>query len=268
MKLGLCFSGGGARGAYQIGVCQALKELGILDKVEAISGTSIGAVNAALVACMPVEKIRDLWFSIPHEVLSTSESFFKRLIHERIDFFKNGIYSINALRKIIKENIDYDLIRAKKVFVTLSDCGAKDGGLTSLIKASYLHYIRKNKLVVYSPLWKQSNKQITKQIIASCSIPVAFPAENIDGKQYYDGGLYDNIPVKPLIDAGCDTIIVIQVAILPYFYKYRYKTTTFHTVKSSRSLGLVLKFNPEQSKIRYDMGYEDGLKFFKTNPIF
>lgn len=267
MKLGLCFSGGGARGAYQIGVCQALKEMGILDKVEAISGTSIGAVNAALIACLPVEKIRDLWFSIPPEVLNTSESFFKRLIHERIDFFKNGIFSIDVLKKIIKDNINYNLIKSKKVYVTLSDCGSEDGGLTSLIKASYLHYIRKNKLVVYSPLWKQTNKQIIKQIIASCSIPVAFPAEKINGKQYYDGGLYDNIPVKPLIDEGCDTIIVIHVAILPYFYKHRYKTTNFHAIKSSHSLGLVLKFNPEQSLIRYNMGYEDGLNYLKSNPI-
>jgi len=77
MKLGLCLSGGGARGAYQIGALMALKEAGIYDKIEMISGTSIGAANAALIACNSLETVKNIWFDIPDETIYTTESFFK-----------------------------------------------------------------------------------------------------------------------------------------------------------------------------------------------
>jgi NTE family protein len=59
-KLGLCFTGGGAKGAYQIGAAQALSELGLLEKVQVFSGTSIGAANVSVLASSSVEKTRDV----------------------------------------------------------------------------------------------------------------------------------------------------------------------------------------------------------------
>jgi len=267
LKLGLCLSGGGARGAYQIGVCQALKEHGLFDKVNAFSGTSIGAANAVMLSCLDIDKVKRIWFNMPKNVLHKAEGYFKRIRNEKGKLFRNGIYQIDKLEEIIKKYIDFDKLREKEVYITLSDCGQKDGGIISLIKSSYLHYIRRNKLVVYSPLQEETDDHIIQQILASCSIPVVFPAVNIEGKQYYDGGLYDNVPVKPLIDAGCDKIIVIELDKLPYLYKRKYKDTEFHIIRSSKSLGMHLKFNDDQSKIRYHMGYEDCMKYLETNKI-
>lgn len=265
--LGLCLSGGGARGAYEIGVCMALKEAGILDRVEYISGTSIGAVNAVLLACLPVEEVRDIWFNIPTEVLHKSESFFKRVVNENIDFMKNGLYDLSVLRKIIKKSIDFTKLKNNKVFVTLSDCGVVDGGITSLIKSSFLHYIRHNNKVVYSKLWEHNKSEVIQQVIASCSIPVVFPAENIEGKQYYDGGLYDNVPVAPLVEAGCDEIFVIHLDRLPYFYKKKYTDVIFHPIKSHHLLGAILNFDPKQSEIRFNYGYQDGIQYLINNNL-
>jgi NTE family protein len=259
--LGLCLSGGGARGAYQIGVCMALKEAGILENVEYISGTSIGAVNAVMLACLPVEKVRDLWFNLPQQVLHKTEGFFRRVIKENTKFLRNGLYDLSELKKVVKDNIDFKKLKDKRVFVTLSDGGVENGGITSLIKASYLHYIKHNKQVVYSKLWEQTRLEIVQQVIASCSIPAVFPPAVIGGKQYFDGGVYDNVPVKPLVDAGCDRVIVIHLDKLPYHYKKNYSDVEFLCFRSKRPLGMMLKFDPKQTEIRYQYGYEDCKKY-------
>jgi len=268
MKLGLCLSGGGARGAYQIGALMALKEAGIYDLIEYISGTSIGAANAALIASNDLEVVRDIWFNVPKETLHSTENFFKRIFKERTKIMVNGLYEIDELDKILTKNLDYEKIKKKRVFVTLSNGGPEDSGILELLKKSYRHYFKHDEQVVYSPLWKQDIKDINKQIIASCSIPIVFPPMTIDGKHYYDGGVYDNVPIKPLVNAGCDTIIVVHLEhLLFYSYNSKYKDITFHAIKPTHSLGSRLKFEENQSKIRYQMGYEDAKMYLEEHKI-
>ncbi len=267
MSVGLCLAGGGGRGAYQIGAAMALKEANILDKVDYIAGTSIGSVNAVLLACLPVEKVKDLWFSIPHDVLKSSESFFKRVRKETIHYIKNGVYSLDYLKKLVKNNVDFDLLKQKRVFVTLSDCGNKKGGLFELLKATTKHYIIKDNHALYSKTWEHTRSEVLQHVMASCSIPVAFNSQKINGKQYFDGGLYDNVPVKPLIEAGCTEIFVILLDKLPYFYKHRYEDIFFHTIRPKKSLGAILNFDANQSVIRYNYGYEDMMHYLKENHI-
>ncbi len=267
MKLGLCLSGGGARGAYQIGACMALKDAGIFEHIEMISGTSIGAANAALIASKPLEEVRNIWFDIPEETIYQTENFFKRIFKEKTRIMVNGIYEIDNLEKILDANLDYIALKQKKVYVTLSSGGSDEEGIMALIKASYKHFFKHDDQVIYCPLWEQEQDLINKQIIASCSIPVIFSPMDIDGNHYYDGGVYDNVPVKPLVDAGCDTIIVIHLDRLPYFYKTKYKDITFHSIKSKHSLGNRLRFEANESVIRYNLGYEDMRQYLEENQI-
>ncbi|XMB72391.1 patatin-like phospholipase family protein [Mycoplasmatota bacterium WC30] len=267
MKLGLCFTGGGARGAYQIGACMALKEAGILDKVEYFAGTSIGAANAALVASIPLEEVKNIWFNMPDDILYSTENFFKRLTKEKTSIIKNGLFTIESLLKVLKKHLDIQTLLQKKVFVTLSRVGSDGDGLLSLIASSYKHYFKHDRQVIYSPLWEQSENHIYKQIIASCSIPVVFPLQRMDGQQFADGGVYDNVPVLPLVGSGCDTVIVIHLDRLPYFYKKHYPNVKFHSIKSRHSLGSILKFEDKQSVTRYEMGYNDCKKYLETNEI-
>jgi len=267
MKLGLCFSGGGARGAYQIGACVALKEAGILDKVEVFSGTSIGAANAAMIAACPLDKVRNVWFDIPEETLNRTEHLFKKLFTEPGTLVSEGIYETSKLEKVLRDNLDMNNLKNKKVFVTISDAGEANSGFKSLVKSTYRHYIRREPKVVYTEIGQHDKELAFKEILASCSIPIVFSPTCIDGKQYFDGGLYDNVPVKPLVDAGCDTIIVLHLDRLPYFYKQRYKNIVFHPIKSHHSLGWHLKFAPDQSVTRYTYGYNDCKRYLENNKI-
>ena len=64
---GLVLSGGGGKGAYQVGVFRALAEKGLLDYITAISGASVGALNLLMYATGEVEKAKNIWKSIYHE---------------------------------------------------------------------------------------------------------------------------------------------------------------------------------------------------------
>ena len=78
---GLVFCGGGGRGSYQIGVWKALDELGITKQIKAVSGTSVGALNAALFASKTQKEAADIWSSInQNDIISEKE--FKEYIHD------------------------------------------------------------------------------------------------------------------------------------------------------------------------------------------
>jgi len=216
-RLGLCLTGGGARGAYQAGALKALEELGYLDKVYAISGTSIGSVNASLLASRSVDEIKELWLNYPASDFNKDTSIFKTIRERKMDIVNQGVYEINALEKLLEENIDIQKLKKHKVYVTLSPAGMENEGVMGLLKSSFKHYIKNESQVIYSPLHEQNDEDINKQILASCSIPFVFPSVKMEGQQVFDGGLYDNAPVKPLIDAGCDSIIVINVSFNPIY---------------------------------------------------
>lgn len=265
--LGLCLSGGGARGAYQIGVCKALEELGYLEKVYAFSGTSIGAVNASLIATKPIDEIKKIWTDFPMEEFNYIESLMKKIRNKDFSFVKKGLIDIKVLDQLLKNNLDVKKLADKLVYITLSPAGLTDEGTLGILKASFNHYIRGDKKVIYSLLKEQKPSDINKQIISSCSIPFVFPPVKMNGKQMFDGGLYDNIPIKPLVDAGCDTVIVVNLQKLMRYNPKKYPGINIIELKHKKSLGAILNFEPNQSKARFDLGYEDAMDYFKENPL-
>lgn len=264
-RLGLCLSGGGARGAYQIGAAKALEELGYLENVYAFSGTSIGSVNACLLATKSVDETKKLWLDMPKKDFEGIRSVFKTIREKRMDVVNSGVYEISDLEALLRDNLDIEALKEKKVFVTLSPAGLDNDGVMGLLKSSFNHYIKNEPQVIYSPIHEQDKNNIYKQVLASCSIPFVFPSVNIDGLQVFDGGLYDNIPVKPLIDAGCDTIIVIHLHRIFFINKSKYPGIEFKEVRHWRSLGGVLNFDKDQAKKRFDLGYADTMKVFKED---
>ncbi|MFW5847710.1 MAG: patatin-like phospholipase family protein [bacterium] len=266
-KLGLCLSGGGARGAYQVGVCKALDELGYFEKIYAFSGTSIGAVNASLLATKSVDEVKEIWIEFPKEKIKFAESFMKKIRHRDFSIAKKGVTSIKALDKTLKENLDTEKLKDKLVFITLSPAGLSEEGTLGILRASFKHYIQGEIKVIYSPLHKQKEKDINKQIIASCSIPFIFPPVTLEGRQVFDGGLYDNIPIKPLVDVGCDTIIIVNLQRIIRYNPKKYPGINLIEIKHKKSLGAVLNFSENQAQIRFDLGYQDAMNYFKENPL-
>jgi len=167
---GLVLSGGGARGFAHLGVIQALNEAGIFPDV--ISGTSAGALVGVLYAD---------GYS-PREILSLMNG------GSRLDFMRpalprEGLLQINGIIKILRS-----ALRAK----TFSELK-----IPLYVSATDLN----NGVAVYF-----SEGDIIDPIIASASIPVLFQPVKIGDVSYVDGGVLDNLPVRPIEDK-CRSLI-------------------------------------------------------------
>jgi NTE family protein len=264
-KLGICLSGGGARGAYQIGALKALQELGILDRAAAFSGASIGAVNATFVAADAMDVAKEIWFNVPENPLGDNPSIVKTLRDQKLKVIDSGIFSIKKLNQLLDENIDFELLKNRNVFIAIADTGDAGKGIIDLLKSTFSHYIQKDSQVQYIPL-KEINKDLQiDTVVASCSIPIVFPPVVTNSRKYRDGGYFDNTPIQPLIDFGCDEIICITISMLSSMrsIKQKYKNVKIHELKATRRLGKVLDFSSEHSKRIFEYGYRDAMKYFE-----
>ncbi len=168
-RTGIVLSGGGARGFAHVGVLQALNEAGIFPDV--ISGTSAGALFGVLYAD---------GYS-PKEIMTLMNSN-SRFHYIRPTVSKEGLLQISGIERILKESL-----RAKKfedlkipLYVTATDL---NNG-----KPEYF-----------------SEGDLLKPVLASASIPVLFKPVVINKIVYVDGGVLDNLPIKPL-ENNCNFI--------------------------------------------------------------
>ncbi len=174
MKIGLCLSGGGARGAAHVGVIRAMQEHGI--EIEAVSGTSAGAlVGAVYCAGNSVEKM--------------TEFLKEGSIYKTIKFGipDRGLGDLNFLYKVLPQYIKEDTFEGlgKKLFVTTAN-------------------LNKGKKQVFE------SGELFKPVIASCAVPLAFSPVTINDEIHLDGGTMDNFPVDPLIEK-CDLLIGVNL---------------------------------------------------------
>lgn len=209
-KIGLVFAGGGGKGAYQIGVWQALAEYGIDRNIRAVAGTSVGALNAVLFAQGNYRLAERIWLDISPEKILTpdwkrvvlkagkylSPNIVKQLafLYERVG--GHGWFSRDGLLKLIEDHVDFSLI---------------DNGDVS-IHVTCLH--RKRLKARYFHLNKLSPADQVSVLLATSAIPFIFDTVEINGESYWDGGfpiLGDNVPVRPLYDLGCDLIIAVHL---------------------------------------------------------
>ena len=169
-KIGLVLSGGGARGFAHLGVIEALNESGIYPDV--ISGTSAGAIIGVLYAD---------GYS-PKKILNLMNT------GSRLDFMRpalprEGLLQINGIIKILKTSLRSKNFKELKIplFVTATD-------------------LNNGKAVYFS------EGNLYDPIVASASIPVLFQPVKIDGISYVDGGVLDNLPLRP-IENKCRILI-------------------------------------------------------------
>jgi NTE family protein len=254
-KIGLCLGGGGARGPYEIGVAKALKDLKVFKRISVFSGTSIGAVNVAFLAANGVRQSEKLWLGISENEIKTAEGTFRRIIREKLRIAEDGLYDISALRTYLQDNLDFAKLKEKEVYVTLSEGGGENESIIGLLKSTYRHFVKKDSKVLYCRLGEQTPELIMELIIASCSIPIVFPPVKMNEKKYYDGGVYDNVPVEPLVQAGCDTIIVAHLLLLDFIDKNRYPGINFLEIRHFSPLGGLLNFSPNRVASLVDLGY-------------
>jgi NTE family protein len=169
-KVGLVLSGGGARGVAHLGVLKALDELGVV--IDQISGTSAGALVGALYAHgLKPEAI----FELIHGV-----GFFSSV---RPAWARTGFFTMDGMKELLQKNITVTLFENLPLPLVVA---ATD------IRKGKIHYFTEGELL--------------PAVLASCSIPGIFNPISFNGNLYVDGGLIDNLPVKP-IRSQCEIII-------------------------------------------------------------
>jgi NTE family protein len=169
-RMGVVLSGGGARGFAHLGVLKALNDAGIYPDV--IAGTSAGALVGVMYADGHA----------PEEILKIMNTTSK-LHYIRPTVPREGLLQISGIERILKENLRAKVFEDLKIrlFVTATDLN--------------------NGVAVYF-----SSGELLKPVIASASIPVLFNPVIINKIHYVDGGVLDNLPIKP-IEGDCDFII-------------------------------------------------------------
>ncbi|MEA2041635.1 MAG: patatin-like phospholipase family protein [Bacteroidota bacterium] len=173
-KYGLVLGGGGTRGFAHLGVLKALRERGIIPDI--ISGASAGSIVGALIADGKTED-------------EAFEFFKKKSIFEfsKFRFPRQGFFSLSGLRKNLEEFLSVHNIEDLSIPLYISVSNLYTG------KAEYLN-----------------SGSVSDTVVASSSIPVLFTPVTIKNELYVDGGLVDNLPLKPLKDI-CEYIIVVSL---------------------------------------------------------
>lgn len=202
---GLVLCGGGGRGAYQVGVWQALRERGLDRYIVGVSGASVGALNAALFACGDLPLAEKIWTSLKRGDIADPAETAGRVINSVLNFLgsedrtvtidpdklsKGGIFSLEGLVNVIAQNGVNDCVSGSST-PCFACCHNTSGNYPE-----------------YFDLSAYPADKITQYLTASCALPAVFPAVEIDGVQYRDGGISDNTPVKPLYDIGIRRFIV------------------------------------------------------------
>jgi NTE family protein len=205
----LVLQGGGALGSYQAGVYQALHEAGL--EPDWVIGTSIGAINAALITGGPVQermaRLREFWKRMHRKPAWTVRtafpdfnerlSYWTTVTHGISGFFRpNALahageayplgaehaayYSTTPLRETLQELVDFDLLNK--------------GGLRLTVGAAH---VRTSRMRYFD---SRDGTLDVRHILASGALPPAFPAVRIDGELYWDGGILSNTPTEVVFD--------------------------------------------------------------------
>ena len=219
--ISLVLCGGGAKGAYQIGVWRYLKEHGY--KIDGISGVSVGAMNALLIVQDNLELAEHVWktvrqtdFTCPRA--ATGDRTNIELLDLAIPalelyFMEHGgsspaLFSQRRLKNVIYNSIeDWNSITERK---DLYVCVAKVGDGTSK-DSIYMELMNRDREPEYINLAGRRKDQIVDYILASAAIPLVFKSRVIDGNRYIDGGWADNIPATPLLESGYRKIAIIHL---------------------------------------------------------
>lgn len=205
----LVLQGGGALGAYQAGVYQALDETGLTP--DWVIGTSIGAINAALIAGNRPEnrllQMREFWYRVRYGMLAETMSMMPGMAafggtmatmmggldgffepnpwsllgpHATVGCENASYYSTLPLARTLADLIDVDQLNSGAPRITVGATSVADGRM---------HYFDSRDRTLSHD-----------HILASGALPPGFPAIRIDGQLYWDGGIVSNTPVEAVFD--------------------------------------------------------------------
>lgn len=206
LEYGIVFCGGGAKGAFQLGVWKWLSVNGFADRFTGISGASVGALNLLLFAQSDYEKAEEVWMKMKKGDLTRPN---KALIHNLLNpaalanWKKTaGLFSRKKLEGMVRDNITLESLQDKLAYVSLSVLRIKSFKQPVTKKVEYTYLDTRSE---------DSEEKNIKKVLASAACPGAYAPVGVDGKVCIDGGILDNEPAYPLIKAGYRNIIVVHL---------------------------------------------------------
>ena len=249
----LVLGGGGAKGAYQIGAARALDALGI--RYCRVYGTSIGALNAALLAQGDPDAAASLWQTIRLSDVVTPESIAlaeeAEAIFSRPDKLLDFI-TRNAQKKGLDATPLFSVMR-KAVSEEKLRAGSTQFGLVTMRFPS-LSRVEKR-------LEDMAPGSVCDWLEASTACYPVLPMKQIASERYLDGGFSDNVPVEMAIRAGARHIIAVDIGRTQAHTAYTLRPNVTY-IRASQPLGGLLTFDPVQSKRNILLGYNDTMRAF------
>lgn len=239
-KTALVLSGGGSRGAYEIGVWQGIRELGI--DIDIVTGTSIGALNGAAIVQDKFDLALELWASLETTVMALNVPLFTQEVSP-MDCAAN-----TSLKKILNSHIDETIIRESPV----------DYGIVTV------------ELGTFKPvyLFKEDipEGQLVDYMLASSACFPAIKYHEIDHVKYVDGAYSDNMPIDMAFERGATRVIAVDlnaIGLLPNKRKYD-NLTSVKVVGCQWDLGNILVFDKINTRRIMRLGYLDTMKAFNV----
>lgn len=237
-KYALVLGGGGARGAYEIGVWQALRELGI--PVHIVTGTSVGALNGCLIAQDRFDDAVKIWEEMEtHKVFDVGED-------GRLKFSTGT----SGLEEVIRTYADEQRLRSSDI----------EFGLVAV----QLPEMTPHELFVD----EIPEGMLHDLIRASASFFPALETTDIDGIKFVDGGFRNVMPVSLAMQKNPDHMIAVYLDGAGILQKKsieqaREQLKSFRLIQCQWHLGKVLNFDTDNSKRIMRLGYLDAMKSYE-----
>lgn len=243
----LVLAGGGAKGAYQMGVWKALRRLNI--KFDIVTGTSIGALNGALIVQDTYFRGMRLWRTTNFYKLFGPELLEMKDLKKAIKFYSKNFVKQDGIdlasyEKFIRRWLDVDKIYNSKV----------DYGVVT--------YNLSNRKPHFATKKKTKKDKLYDYIVASTSCFPAFDMKEIDGDKFIDGGYYDNLPINLAVDMGATEVIAVELDSLGIRRSVKDKDVKVTYIRPSCDLGSFLVFDKKLIKRNMRIGYNDTMKVF------
>ena len=251
-QYGLVLAGGGTRGAYQLGVWQALIEFRV--PVSAVVGVSIGAINSALFCQGDYPLAYKAWHEVCitdlvvlPEPLPVPDNVFDRRnlpLLTRLVIQEKGL-DTTPLRRQMERYLSESTLREAAMDLGVLTYSLSDFAPVGIFKAD----MPPGRLLDY--------------ILASASLPV-FRAVRIDGRRYIDGGVYNNRPTEMLLEKGYRQIIEVEVGGIGPVRDYEAEDARIISIKPKKPIGGILDVRHEMIDANIRQGYQDACRVLGT----
>lgn len=255
-KRAVVFSGGGAKGGYEIGVWRALREIGFVPDI--ITGTSVGAFNGALMALDKYEEALELWENMGMDSVFAQ---FAQSENSNEDKHENYITKL-AKEVILKGGADYTPL-SNLTRSLIDDEKLRSSSIEYGLVTTTFPYKKPVELFINDI----PEGMAADYVMASASPFPVVKTKKIGDSKYVDGGFSNNMPVQMAIDHGAEEIVAVNIGKMAV-QKLKENNAVIHYIQNRRpfndgQFGTMLMFDKELSQQNIQQGYLDACRAFQ-----